>query len=84
MLLPAEGEVPGREPTPLTRALATLRLETLWIVTASALGCTLWITWHTSATAFWSFALLTAIGIGAHVLVQRRSLREATAEDSAV
>ena len=64
------------EPRFLTRAVAWLRLETLWIVTGSALGCTLWMMWHVSAVAFGGFALLAALGTGAHLLIQRRSLRE--------
>ncbi len=66
----------GIEPRFLTRALATLRLDALWIVTFSALACTLWMMWHVSAVAFGGFALLAALGTGAHLLIQRRSLRE--------
>lgn len=76
VLAVGSGQGIGTEPRFLTRAAAWLRLETLWIVTGSALGCTLWMMWHVSAVAFGGFALLAALGTGAHLLIQRRSLRE--------
>lgn len=78
MLQEADHPDIGVEPRFLTRARATLRLEALWIVTFSALACTLWMMWHVSVVAFGGFALLAALGTGAHLLIQRRSLREPT------
>jgi hypothetical protein len=76
-VLPVDGPPHiGTEPRFLTRLGAGLKLESLWIVTGSALGCTLWMTWHASPIAFWTFAVLAALAIGAHLLIQRRSLRE--------
>jgi hypothetical protein len=76
-VLPVDGSLHvGTEPRLLTRLVAGLRLEALWIVTGSALGCTLWMMWHVSPVAFGTFAALAALAIAAHLLIQRRSLRE--------
>jgi hypothetical protein len=75
-MLPAGGHPQiGTPPRLLTGVRANLRLATLWIVTGSALGCTLWMMWHVSGAAFGAFAVVAALGAAAHLLIQRRSLQ---------
>lgn len=68
------GAVVGRAPRPLSRVLAALRLQALWLFTLPAFGAALWMVARERPEMLWGLGTFFALGVVLHLVFQRRSL----------